>query len=64
VTVPDVRGLTLGAALKIAAKNGLELAFDERAGLPTGVARAQEPLPGPAPRGRPLRVSFASVAAP
>ena len=62
--VPDVRGLTVGAALRAAARNGVELAFDENAGLPTGVARAQDPLPGPALRGRPLRVSFASLVTP
>jgi len=63
VVVPNFKGLTIGAALRVAAKSGIELAFDEAAGLPTGVARGQSPPPGPAPRGLACRVVFGSVQA-
>ncbi len=53
VSVPDFRGMTLGQAVRAARRAGIEL-------LPegSGLATAQNPLPGPGSRGTPCRVSF------
>jgi hypothetical protein len=57
ITVPNFRGLTIAAALRVARQSGVQLAFDDdRAAM--GVALAQAPGPGPAQRGVVCRVSF------
>jgi membrane peptidoglycan carboxypeptidase len=57
VTIPNFRGLTIAAALRVARQSGVQLAFDEER-APMGVALAQAPGPGPAQRGVVCRVSF------
>ncbi|HEX4508710.1 MAG TPA: hypothetical protein VH328_01465, partial [Burkholderiaceae bacterium] len=57
ITVPNFRGLTIAAALRVARQSGVQLAFDE-ARAPMGIALAQAPAPGPAQRGVVCRVSF------
>ena len=55
--VPNFRGLTIAAAVHLAHQSGVQLAIDDR--RPTmGVALAQAPAPGPAPRGVVCRVAF------
>lgn len=50
-SLPDFRGLTVAAVLDLARRNDVSLAFDDPASV-SGVAVAQTPLPGPAPRGQ------------
>jgi hypothetical protein len=57
VTIPNFRGLTIAAALRVARQNNIELVLDDRT-APSGVALRQSPPPGPAPRGVPCKVSF------
>ena len=57
ITIPNFRGLTIAAALRAARQSGVQLAFDEDR-PPMGVAQAQAPGPGLAPRGAVCRVSF------
>jgi cell division protein FtsI (penicillin-binding protein 3) len=56
--VPNFSGMTLAEAIRAARHSGVELAFDEVAGGPTGVAVRQQPAPGPSARGVLCRVAF------
>jgi cell division protein FtsI (penicillin-binding protein 3) len=58
VLVPDFSGMTMGEAIRAARRSGVELAFDDAAGVATGVALRQKPGPGPAARGVQCRVAF------
>jgi cell division protein FtsI (penicillin-binding protein 3) len=58
VLVPNFTGMSMGEAIRVARKSGVELAFDDGAGSTTGVAVRQKPAPGPAARGVLCRVAF------
>jgi len=58
LALPDFRGLTVAAVLEVARRTGVSLSFDDAASM-TGVAVAQTPAPGPAPRGIVCRLAFA-----
>jgi cell division protein FtsI (penicillin-binding protein 3) len=60
LALPDFRGLTVAAVLEVARRTGVSLSFDDAASM-TGVAVAQTPAPGPAPRGIVCRLAFAGT---
>jgi cell division protein FtsI (penicillin-binding protein 3) len=53
VTLPSFTGLTVGQAIRVARRVGIEITPDG-----SGVAITQSPAPGPVPRGALCRVSF------
>jgi cell division protein FtsI (penicillin-binding protein 3) len=57
LALPDFRGMTVAAVLEVARHTGVSLSFDD-ASSTTGVAVAQTPAPGPAPRGVVCRLAF------
>jgi hypothetical protein len=56
--VPNFAGMSVGEAIRAAARSGVELAFDDTKASATGIALRQKPAPGPAPRGVLCRVAF------
>jgi len=56
--VPNFAGMSVGEAIRAAARSGVELAFDDTKGSATGVAFRQSLPPGPAARGALCRVAF------